>query len=71
VLSAALFGDESVHKGLLRSWFTDPATRLVDPDATQLLVVRTAAPGTESHEKLELRSVTGETPANRGTWSSR
>lgn len=34
-LSAALIGDESVHKGLTRSlhyrWFTDPATRLLRP----------------------------------------
>jgi transcription regulator MmyB-like protein len=41
--------------------------RLVDPDATQLLVVCPATPGSESHEKLELLSVIGATPANRGT----
>ncbi|MEV6850447.1 helix-turn-helix transcriptional regulator [Actinoplanes sp. NPDC051411] len=150
-LSVALTGDESVHRGLARSWhyrwFTDPASRLiypeadhdehsrtivadllaaygksdrakavvealgavspsfarisrehpvaarycgpkrivhpevgllelncqrlVDPDATQLLVVYTAAPGTESHEKLELLSVIGVTPASRGTSSWR
>jgi transcriptional regulator with XRE-family HTH domain len=33
--------------------------RLIDPDATQLLVVYTAAPGTESYEKMELLSVIG------------
>jgi transcriptional regulator with XRE-family HTH domain len=148
-LSVALTGDESVHRGLARSWhyrwFTDPASRLiypeadhdehsrmivadlltaytkkaeaiveallaespsfaeiwkehpvtgrycgpkrilhpevgllelncqrlVDPDATQLLVVYTATPGTESHEKLELLSVIGATPASRGTSSWR
>ncbi|MFI6078239.1 hypothetical protein ACIA5C_42590 [Actinoplanes sp. NPDC051343] len=41
--------------------------RLVDPDATQLLVVYNATPGSGSHEKLELLSVIGATPANRGT----
>jgi transcriptional regulator with XRE-family HTH domain len=150
-LSMALIGDESIHKGLARSWhyrwFTDPAARLiypeadrdehsrvivadlltaygkssraeaivealrtaspefsrlwrehpvtgrycgpkriahpevgllelncqrlVDPDATQLLVVYTATPGSVSHEKLELLSVIGATPANRGTPSAR
>jgi hypothetical protein len=33
--------------------------RLVDPDASQLLVVYTAAPGSESHEKMKLLSVIG------------
>ncbi|MEV0717249.1 helix-turn-helix transcriptional regulator [Asanoa sp. NPDC050611] len=36
-LSVALVGDESVHTGLARSkhyrWFTDPATRLIYPEA--------------------------------------
>ncbi|MEO3810315.1 helix-turn-helix transcriptional regulator [Sphaerisporangium sp. B11E5] len=32
---------------------------LVDPDQSQLLVVHTASPGTESHEKLRLLSVIG------------
>lgn len=44
--------------------------RLVDPDATQLLVVYTAQPGSESHEKLELLSVIGASTATHGTWSS-
>ena len=34
---------------------------LVDPDQSQLLVVCTATPGSESHEKLELLSVIGAT----------
>ncbi|GAA0275105.1 helix-turn-helix transcriptional regulator [Cryptosporangium japonicum] len=33
--------------------------RLIDPDQSQQLVVYTAAPGTESHEKMRLLSVVG------------
>jgi hypothetical protein len=33
---------------------------LIDPEQTQMLVVYTASPGTESHEKLQLLSVIGE-----------
>jgi transcription regulator MmyB-like protein len=43
--------------------------RLVDPDATRLLVVYTAAPRSEGREKLELLSVIGATTATPGTWS--
>ena len=32
---------------------------LVDPDQSQTLLVLTAAPGTESYEKLQLLSVIG------------
>jgi transcription regulator MmyB-like protein len=41
--------------------------RLIDPDRSQQLVVYTAAPGSESHEKPRLWSVIG--PAIPGTWS--
>ena len=33
--------------------------RLIDPDQSQLLVVYTASPGTESYEKMKLLSVIG------------
>lgn len=33
---------------------------LVDPDQSQTLLVFTAAPGSESHEKLQLLSVIGD-----------
>ena len=33
--------------------------RLVDPDQSQSLVVYTATPGTDSHEKMQLLSVLG------------
>jgi hypothetical protein len=33
--------------------------RLVDPDQSQLLVVYSATPGTESYEKMQLLSVLG------------
>jgi transcriptional regulator with XRE-family HTH domain len=43
--------------------------RLIDPDRSQQLVVYTAAPGTDSYDKLQLLSVIG--PAIPGTTSSR
>jgi hypothetical protein len=35
---------------------------LVDPDQLQMLLVYTAVPGTESHDKLQLLSVIGDQP---------
>lgn len=41
---------------------------LLDPEQAQLLLVFTATPGTDDHDKLQLFNVLGDRPTSRTTW---